>query len=98
MENISKNNKIQLKIINADFCIRYTQPPADTVLNKIFEITGNAAIVLPPFLDVREFSGLPEHEREKLYLGESLEIFCLYFGKLIQSIGETEFRVPKKGI
>jgi SAM-dependent methyltransferase len=75
-----------------------TQPPADALLNKIFEITKNAAIVLPPFLDVKEFSNLPEHEREKLYLGESLEIFCLYFGKLIQSIGETEFRVPKKGI
>jgi hypothetical protein len=75
-----------------------TQPPADTLLNKIFEITGNVAIVLPPFLDVKDFSTLPEHEREKLYLGESHELFCLYFGKLIQSIGETEFRVPKKGI
>lgn len=70
-----------------------TQPPADTLLNKIFEITENAAIVLPPFLDVKEFSSLPEHEREKLYLGESHELFCLYFGKLIRPIGETEFRV-----
>jgi len=75
-----------------------TQPPADTLLNKIFEITENVAIVLPPYLNVKEFSSLPEHEREKLYLGESHELFCLFFGKLIKSIGETEFRVPKKGV
>lgn len=71
-----------------------TKPPADTVLNKIFKITENVAIVLPPFIDVREFSNLPEHEREKLYLGESHELFCLYFGNLIESYGETEFRIP----
>jgi tRNA A58 N-methylase Trm61 len=72
-----------------------TKPPADTVLNKIFEKTQNVAIVLPPLIEVREFDNLPEHERQKLYLGESHELFCLYFGKLIKSIGETEFRVPK---
>lgn len=71
-----------------------TQPPADTVLNKIFNITGNVAMVLPPFIDVQEFDNLPEHERERLYLGESHELFCLYFGGLIESIGETEFFVP----
>jgi hypothetical protein len=71
-----------------------TQPPADIVLSKIFKMTKNVAIVLPPFIDVREFKDLPEHEREKLYLGQSHELFCLYFGKLIQSFGETEFRVP----
>ena len=71
-----------------------TEPPADTVLNRIFEITKNVAIVLPPFIDAHEFSGLPEHECEKLYLGENHELFCLYFGKLIESYGETEFRIP----
>lgn len=71
-----------------------TQPPADTVLSKVFEITKNVAIVLPPFIEVQEFNNLPEHEREKLYLGESHELFCLYFGKLIESFGETEFRIP----
>ncbi len=72
-----------------------TQPPADTSLNKIFEITENVAIVLPPFLNIQELDNLPEHEREKLYLGENHELFCLYFGKLARSFGETEFRVPK---
>jgi len=72
-----------------------TQPPADAVLNKIFEKTKNVAVVLPPLIEVKEFDTLPEHERESLYMGESHELFCLYFGKLIKSIGETEFRVPK---
>jgi hypothetical protein len=53
------------------------------------------AIVLPPLIEVQEFNNLPEHERQKLYMGESHELFCLYFGKLINSVGETEFRVPK---
>jgi tRNA A58 N-methylase Trm61 len=70
-----------------------TQPPADTVLSKIFEITENVAIVLPPLIEVQEFNNLPEHEREKLYLGSSHELFCLYFGKLIKAFGETEFRI-----
>lgn len=70
-----------------------TEPPADTVLRKILEITDNVAIVLPPFIKIQEFDDLPKHEREKLYLGESHELFCLYFGCLIRSSGETEFRV-----
>lgn len=69
-----------------------TQPPADTVLNKIFEITENVAIVLPPSIDVQEFDNLPKHEREKLYLGQDHQLFCLYFGKLKNSAGKTEFR------
>ena len=72
-----------------------TKPPADVVLNKIFEKTENVAIVLPPLIEVQEFDTLPEHERQKLYLGQSHELFCLYFSKLIKSVGETEFRVPK---
>jgi SAM-dependent methyltransferase len=59
-----------------------TQPPADILLEKMFERTGNVAIVLPPFIKVQEFENLPDHEREKLYLGESHELFCLYFGEL----------------
>lgn len=70
-----------------------TQPPANTLLNTIFEITKNVAIILPPLIDVKEFDDLPEHEREKLYLGESHELYCLYFGKLRTSTGETEFHV-----
>ena len=71
-----------------------THPPADTLLYMIFQITENVALVLPPFLDVKEFDSLPEHERERLYLGDSHELFCLYFGELITSVGETEFHVP----
>ena len=71
-----------------------TQPPADIVLKKISGITENIAIVLPPLIDTKEFDHLPEHEREKLYLGEHLELFCLYFGALVENYGETEFHVP----
>lgn len=51
------------------------------------------AIVLPPFIKAEEFEGLPKHEREKLYLDESHELFCLYFGTLKRFIGETEFHI-----
>lgn len=70
-----------------------TQPPADVVLENMFKITDNVAIVLPPFIKVEEFEGLPKHEREKLYLDESHELYCLYFGKLKKNIGESEFRI-----
>ncbi len=75
-----------------------TQPPADAVLEKIFQITESVAIVLPPFINVRELNSLREHERERLYLGESHELFCLYFGNLMRSPGETEFRTPKQPV
>lgn len=70
-----------------------TQPPADIVLRNMFEITENVALVLPPYVDIQEFDNLPKHEREKLYLGESHELFCLYFGKLKKTVGGTEFHV-----
>jgi hypothetical protein len=70
-----------------------TRPPADVVLGNTFKITKNVAIVLPPFIDVNEFDSLPEHECERLYLGESHELFCLYFGKLMRLAGVSEFHL-----
>ena len=70
-----------------------TQPPADLLFERIFRITQNIALVLPPYIDIRELKGLPENEREKLFLGENHELFCLYFGELALTTGETEFRV-----
>lgn len=70
-----------------------TRPPADILLDRILQITENVAIVLPPYIDVKELDGLPKHERESLYLGESQELFCLYFGGLVTAFGESEFRV-----
>ena len=71
-----------------------TQPPADILLSNIFEITNNIAIVLLPLIETQELINLPEHEYEKLYLGDNHELSCLYFGRTKKSIGETEFRVP----
>ena len=70
-----------------------TQPPADTLLKTILELTENVAIVLPPLLNTGEFAGLPPNECQMLYLGESHELYCLYFGDLAAGFGDTAFRV-----
>ena len=70
-----------------------TRPPADSLLQAIFTITPNVALILPPRLPIHELDGLPAHERQKLYMGESLELLCLYFGDLARCRGETELRV-----
>ncbi len=72
-----------------------TQPPADLVLRNMLNMTDSVAIVLPPFIPKEEFEGLPEHELEKIYLGDSHELFCLYFGDLIRFLGVTEFCVAE---
>ena len=70
-----------------------TKPPADALLARTFRATGNVALVLPPQLNVHEFDTLPTHESERLYLGDSHELHCLYFGELAVFAGQTEFRV-----
>lgn len=70
-----------------------TRPPADALLERTFSATGNVALVLPPSLDIRELDTLPPHERQKLYMDQRHELYCLYFGNLTSSLGETEFRV-----
>ncbi len=69
-----------------------TQPPADTLLEIVLGMTSDVAIILPPLLDTRELEGLPRHERQALYLGESQELYCLYFDSLARSHGTTELR------
>lgn len=68
-----------------------TRPPADVVLSIILQRTKNVAIVLPPFIDIRELDGLPPHERQSLYLDTRHELYCLYFGDLKTTVGETVF-------
>ncbi|MBZ5592379.1 MAG: methyltransferase domain-containing protein [Acidobacteriia bacterium] len=70
-----------------------TRPPADALLERSFRATRNLALVLPPTLDIRELCTLPSHERQKLYMDQSHELYCLYFGDLAVSLGETELRV-----
>jgi SAM-dependent methyltransferase len=70
-----------------------TRPPADALLARCFRATGNVALVLPPTLDIAELKDLPGHERQKLFLGPSHELYCLYFGELARRRGETVFRV-----
>jgi len=78
----------EYKFINSN-----TRPPADVLLDRVFRITKHVALVLPPYLDTEQFEGLPKNERERLFLGKSHELYCIYFGDLISTLGETEFRV-----
>ncbi|MBN2371094.1 MAG: methyltransferase domain-containing protein [Vicinamibacteria bacterium] len=66
-----------------------TQPPADALLERVFDLTPDVALVLSPLVDTREFDDLPAHERQGLFIGGSHEIFCLYFGSLVRSYGVT---------
>ena len=70
-----------------------TRPPADVLLDRVFRATRNVALVLPPTLNIHELDGLPRNERQKLYMDGNHELYCLYFGNLANSFGETEFRV-----
>jgi hypothetical protein len=67
-----------------------TRPPADVLLKTALGLTPDVAIVLPPLVDPRELEKLPPHERQELYLGRSHELYCLYFGRLADSLGTTE--------
>jgi tRNA1(Val) A37 N6-methylase TrmN6 len=70
-----------------------TRPPADALLERTLRATRNVALILPPTLDTHELDALPVHERQKLYMGQSHELYCLYFGNLAVLPGETELRV-----
>ncbi len=70
-----------------------TRPPADALFERTFRATRNLALVLPPKLDIHELDTLPSHERQSLYMGQNHELYCLYFGELVVSLGETELRV-----
>ncbi len=76
------------RFLNSD-----TRPPADQLLERIQRITENIALVLPPRVDTQELSGLAAHERESLYMNGTHELFCLYFGSLARTRGESSFYV-----
>lgn len=65
-------------------------PPADTLLEKVLARTEHAALILPPSIDLAEIEDLPNHELQRLCLGESHALYCLYFGALATSFGHTE--------
>lgn len=72
------------------------RPPADVAFHAIFDRTPNIALVLPPSIDVRELEHLPKHERQQLYLDDSFELLCLYFGELAGPRPVTEYRVETR--
>jgi hypothetical protein len=70
-----------------------TEPPADLLLRKALSLTPNVGLILPPLVDPEEFTGLPSHERQEMYLKRSHELTCLYFGELARGFHATECRV-----
>ncbi len=70
-----------------------TRPESDLLLSKIFTITKNIAIILAPFVNEDELIGLPISEKQKIFMDGEFALICLYFGELIQKIGETSLFV-----
>ena len=76
------------KFINSN-----TRPPSDHLLTMILKLNSNVTLIQPPFIPVGEFSHLPNHELECLYMNNSLELYCLHFGILAATHGMSEYRV-----
>jgi 16S rRNA G966 N2-methylase RsmD len=70
-----------------------TRPPSDWLLDYLADYTENITLVQPPFIDEREFDHLLPHELERLYLSGNHELYCLHFGSLRRTAGNTEFRI-----
>ena len=64
-----------------------TRPPADRLLEAVFRITPNAALILPPLVPPAELRGLPDFEIQGIYLGGMHELYCIYFGDLARRSG-----------
>jgi len=73
-----------------------TQPPADALLERALRLTPHVAIVLPPLVALRELEWLPTHERQELHLGDSHELYCLYFGSVARTVGQTRLHVNRE--
>jgi len=67
-----------------------TKPPADLLLETIFSITKNIALILPPSIKLEELSELQDYEMERIYLDGKFSLICLYFGDLIKKVGESQ--------
>jgi SAM-dependent methyltransferase len=65
-------------------------PPADALLERILLKTQDIALVLPPFIDLQELTGLPVHELQTIYLEGAHALYCVYLGALATTTGKTE--------
>jgi len=70
-----------------------TRPPSDWLLDYLADYTENITLLQPPFIDEREFHNLLPHELERLCLSGNHELYCLHFGNLLRTVGNTEFRI-----
>lgn len=74
-----------------------TRPPSDWLLDYVADYTENITLVQSPRIDEREFGQLLPHELEKLFMGDSHELYCLHFGNLVRTHGATEYRLQLPG-
>ncbi len=70
-----------------------TRPPSDSVLDFILRYTSNVTLVQPPFIKEEEFCNLEKHELEKLYLAGNHELYCIHFGELAETVGNSQFMI-----
>ncbi len=70
-----------------------TRPPADRLLESVFHVTRNAALIMPPLVSEAEFRGLPIFELQRIFLDGRHALCCLFFGELAECSGETELSV-----
>lgn len=70
-----------------------TQPPSDKLLELVNTMTPNITLVQPPGINKKEFEKLLLHECEYLYLNNQHELYCLHFGELKKTIGESKFEI-----
>lgn len=72
------------------------QPAADKLFAEISKKTPNITLRLPREIDLLELKSFPSHELEKIYLDNDFKFYCAYFGKLIEKIGNTEFKASSE--
>lgn len=70
-----------------------TKPASDILLSFILTITKNVTLVQPPYIEKNEFINLPEYEFEELKIGDEKALYCLHFGNLIRTKGNSSFTI-----
>jgi tRNA1(Val) A37 N6-methylase TrmN6 len=68
-------------------------PSGQILFDEVFKTTNNICLRLPKEFDTLKLKSFPPHEVQSVYQDNKLKFFCVYFGGLINEVGETEFKV-----
>lgn len=73
-------------VTGPDHIIRFRnsnmEPPADKLVNFVFEFCSNVALIMPIDIPKSEFAGLPNFELAEIFLSGEKVLHCLFFGAL----------------